>query len=243
MKFSRLGRGILIAGTSLALTASAGFAAASASTVAKKKPHHATHGATAVSALSSRPDSGDNGNWALDKMSRKATVTLVGTAAATNCGGHSPCYHWHGLVTDKGTFTTIAGATSPGAGDLNGGSAPTMATAVTGPMHGSYNYDFYASTTKVNAKSVTRKESGNPTGDKTTCLWVEQFFPAGTGFWDNTGSSTSGCLGTTGGWTYTLGFGADKACPNLASQWVDGSPSWGTDPTTGNILVPDKSHC
>jgi hypothetical protein len=241
---TRLGRTALIAGTSLTVAASAGFATAANASTAAKSSHPS---AAAVSTLTNRPDSGDNGTWANDHMTRKATVTLVGNAASSACGGTSPCYHWHGLVSDKGSFTTISGATAPGAGDLNGGSAPTMAASLTGPMKGAYNYDFYSSSRAVSASGVVKTESGAPSGDKTTCLWVEQFFGSSAKFWDNTGNSagpsSGGCIGTTGGWTYTLGFGADHACPNAASQWVDGSPSWGADASAGNILVPGSKSC
>lgn len=241
---SRLGRAALIAGTSLTVAASAGFATAASAATAAKTSHRS---ATAVSTLTNRPDSGDNGTWANDHITRKATVTLAGKAASSACGGTSPCYHWKGHISDTGSFTTISGATSPGAGDLNGGSAPTMAASLTGPMSGVYNYDFYSDSQTVNAKGVAKKENGDPTGDLTTCLWVEQFFGHSANFWDSTGNpagpSSGGCIGTTGGWTYTLGFGADHACPNVASRWVDGSPSWGGDPSTGNILVPDSNHC
>lgn len=202
---------------------------------------------TAVTHVSGRPDSGDHGNWALDAFSRTASVTLQSEVALSYCGGSTGtghCYHWTGTVKDTGTFTTIAGDTSPGNGSLNGGSAPAIGEAVTGTMTGSYSYDFYSSWKTANHALVPASEndSGNlPGGRSTTGAWPEQFFGAGARFYVS--GTASNELGTTGSWTYTAPFGADSACPNLASQWVDGSPNWGSDASAGNILAPAASAC
>ena len=202
----------------------------------------------AVTAISDRPDSGDAGYWADDTFSRTATLHLAGEVPLSFCGGPTGtghCYHFTGKVTDKGAFTTITGQKSPGAGS---GGAVAIGEAATGPMAGYYNYSFYSSWKTARASSVPGTENdGNavPTGRHTTGAWLELFFGAGAQFYVSGAPSSS--LGTTGRWEYTLGFGADGACPHLASQWVYSSwpvaHPWGTAASQGNILAPDAAHC
>lgn len=202
----------------------------------------------AATAISDRPDSGDAGYWADDTFGRTAWLTFGGEVALSFCGGSTPtghCYAFTGKVTDKGTFTTIAGQQSPGAG--SGGAVP-IGVAATGPMTGYYSYSFYSSWKTAHASAVPATENDGgvvPTGRHTTGAWLEQFFGAGARFYVSGALSSS--LGTTGRWGYTLAFGADTACPHLASQWVDSSwpvaHPWGTAPAQGNILAPDAAHC
>jgi len=227
-----------------ALTVTLGTAASASASVTP-------YASTASTAISNRPDSGVHGNWADDNFTRTATVNLVSEVALSYCGGTTGtghCYHWTGTITDKGTFTTIVADTSPGNGDLNGGSAPTMGEAITGSMTGSYSYDFYSSWKSANRKLVpaTEDDQGNaPNGRSTTDAWLEQFFGAGAKFFENGAASNS--LGTTGRWAYTAPLGADKACPRVSSSWVDSSwpvsNPWGAAPSQGNILAPDANHC
>ena len=207
-----------------------------------------TYTVHAVTAITDRPDSGNAGDWADDAFTRTAWLTYGGEVAPSFCGGSTPtghCYRFTGKVTDKGTFTTIAGQHSPGAGS---GGGVAIGDAAAGPMAGYYNYSFYSSWKTAKASSVPGTENdGNvvPTGRKTTGAWLEQFFGAGARFYVSGALSSS--LGTTGRWEYTLAFGADSACPHLASQWVDSSwpvaHPWGTAPAQGNILAPDAAHC
>lgn len=228
------------------LTLGAGTAAAAAASTGVT-----SYTVTAHTKISGRPDSGDHGTWANDAMTRTASVRLVSEVALSYCGGSTPtghCYHWTGQLSDRGTFTTIPGATSPGAGDLNGGRPPAIASAVTGPMFGAYRFDFYSSskTARAAAMPASENDAGKaPGGRSTTDAWVEQFFGATARFYENGQRSDS--LGTTGRWVYELGFGADRACPQVASRWVDSSwpltQPWGQSPDQGNILVPNIAHC
>jgi hypothetical protein len=235
-----------VAGPVLAasLTA-AGLAATSASATAR--PAVKSYTSTAVTKVSDRPDSGDHGNWANDTLVRSASVTLASEVALSYCGGSAPtghCYHWTGKITDKGSFTTVPGDTSPGNGSLNGGSAPAIGAQVTGAMSGSYRYDFYSSWKSASKTLVPSSENdqGNvPGGRQTTGAWPEQFFGAGARFYVSGAASSE--LGTTGSWTYTAGFGADSACPAVASQWTDASPDWGANAADGNILAPAAAAC
>jgi hypothetical protein len=210
--------------------------------------------ATATTVVTNRDDSGINGPWALDNFTRTASITFQQQVDGSKCGGIAPCYAYTGPVSDKGHFTTQVGDQSPGAGDLNAGSPIVIGEQVTGKMHGGLNYFFYATTPPagVSAAYVATTVNGDT---PSTQQWVEQFFPAGTTICDtNRNCSTltangqasggSESLGTTGGWTYIAGFGADSACPNVASRWMDASASdWGTEAISGNILAPDASHC
>lgn len=75
---------------------------------------------------------------------------------------------------------------------------------------------------------------------------MEQFFPAGTQFWDSSGNTGgSEYLGAgPWGWTYTAALGTDPACPNVSGRWIDASGNnYGGNAVDGNILAPDASHC
>jgi hypothetical protein len=47
---------------------------------------------TATTRLSDRPDSGGNGNWALDRFTRVATITPAGTGTLAECGIAAPSF-------------------------------------------------------------------------------------------------------------------------------------------------------
>jgi hypothetical protein len=60
-------------------------AAASASTHNSHRSGR-SHDVTATTRLRDRPDSGNGGNWALDRFTRVATITPAGTGTLANCG-------------------------------------------------------------------------------------------------------------------------------------------------------------
>lgn len=88
-----LGASVLLAGL--------GVTAASAATTSAPLTSYVTGNTT----LTNRHDSGDNGNWAVDHITRNLSIQLTG-------GGPG---HWHftATVTDLGTFQTINGAFTP----------------------------------------------------------------------------------------------------------------------------------
>jgi hypothetical protein len=216
--------------------------------------------ASAVTVITNRPDGGNhdsgtpgtNQTWANDNFTRTATVTPHGQVAASNCGGVSPCYYWTGHISDaKGKFTTNPTSTSnsysPGAG--TGGTGATgpfpIGVSATGKMSGHANYAFFSDQSVTSATPPgAENDNGNlPSGDKTTGLWVEQFFTSGN-FWDTSGTENPGSLITTWSWSYELKFGADNQCSNVASKWTDASfNNAGDDPVDGNVLAPDSAHC
>lgn len=230
-----------------ALGAAGAIAALSltAANAATARPAVKSYSVTAVTKVSDRPDSGDHGNWADDSFTRTAKLHLVSQVATSYCGDKtSHCYHWQGSVADSGTFATIVGDTSPGNGDLNGGSPAAIGAVVKGSMAGTYGYDFYASwkTAKTSLVPTKENDQGNvPGGQQTTDAWAEQFFGSGARFF--VGGVASDSLGTTGSWKYTAPFGADSACPAAASSWTDASPDWGANAGDGNILAPSAANC
>ena len=203
---------------------------------------------TASTSVTNRDDSGVHGNiWAADNYTRTVTITSHGVAAATHCPGITAgenCYYMTGTVNDKGTYTTVPGATVPGNGSLNGGTAPAIGVQITGPLTGHFSYQFYTDTPIISA-SASNVPSAVSGDSPSTGKWVEQFYPAGVNFWDTSGNTGgSEYLGTTGAWTYTAPLGSDAQCPNVSGRWIDASyNNWGSDPAAGNILAPDSAHC
>lgn len=223
-----------------------------ATTVPAMAVSHATVPTVKASTtVTNRPDSGAHGNdWALDNFKRFAQVSNLGAVATSHCGGAKTCFHFGGLITDTGSFTTMTGVTVPGFGGLNGGPAPKLDVAVTGSMSGTYNYDFYSNWKTINASFMPLTENGSPVGRQTTGAWLAQFFLPGASFWSASGiplghtGTGAGSLGTgVGSWLYTTAFGSDPACPRVASQWWDASPDWGTLPASGNVFAPNAAHC
>jgi hypothetical protein len=235
-------RSSIITAAAAAVIAGALSLAAVSTAGATTRPAVKSYTSTATTAVSNRPDSGDHGDWARDTFTRTAKVTLVSEVALSYCGGSTGtghCYDWTGSVSDSGSFTTIPGGVSPGNGSLNGGLPPAISTAVKGTMAGTYRYAFYSSWKTASAALVATHENdaGNtPGGRSTTGAWPEQFFGAGAKFYVS--GAVSSELGTTGSWKYTAAFGADAACPAIASSWTDASPDWGANAIDGNILAP-----
>src|ERR1035438_3996048 len=66
-------------------------AAASASTHSSHRSGR-SHDVTATTQLRDRQDSGGNGNWAVDRFTRVATVTPAGTGTLADCGVAAPSF-------------------------------------------------------------------------------------------------------------------------------------------------------
>lgn len=150
----------------------------------------------AVTKLSARPDSGNTANWALDTLTRTATVTRQSAVPASNCGPSAiRCWFYTGAVADKGTFTTDSGAVSPNAGvAING--------VVTGNVKGIDHFEFYSSAGRPNPALVPPAVTGNA---DPTSSWMTMFFPA-------TAIVTSA---NQLGWSWTY------VAPTTCETWVD----------------------
>lgn len=194
---------------------------------------------SATTVLSNRDDSGVYGNWAKDHFTRAATIKLVNQVSVSNCPGSDTgkCYLWNFKLADKGTFTTVVGANQPNA------NVP-LDLALTGPMTGgTKDGEFYASWRNPIVSNVPATLNGSGGPRQSTTNWVEQFFGPSAVF--NSAANAGGPdLGSSAGWTYTLGFGSNPQCKNEATQWVDAAAgSWGSLPADGNIHANNSAHC
>jgi len=166
----------------LPVVAACGIVPVAAVTAFAGGPHHAT----ATTKLTARPDSGSGGNnWANDDFTREATVTSLGSVAASNCSGlvgyssSGPCYAYNASLKDSGTFTAIVGQLTPNQ-TLNPGGK--FGRSVTGSMSGYGNFAEFYATTKPNGgpnhgvlKHWTTSSPPDP-----SYLWPQLFFPNGT---------------------------------------------------------------
>lgn len=175
---------------------------------------------TARTQLSNRGDSGGNGDWATDAMTRTLVITQTGRAGNTRT--------FSATVTDTGRFVTIRGAFTPNQGGADAGLK--IAGQPSGTFTGKASYTFTANASPQ-ASLVPRAESGTPSsGPKTTSLWYEQAFPAGTSF--------GGTGITTWAWNYTaLAVTAERGGFEICSQnWSDAvNNNSGQSRTAGNI--------
>jgi hypothetical protein len=140
---------------------------------------------TATTHLTNRADSGGNGDWATDTMTRKLVITQTGRTGNVR--------DFTATVTDTGSFITTYRAYTPNQGGADLGRR--IDAWLTGSLAGKAAYAFTATAAPA-AGLVPAAESGTPaSGPKTTSLWYEQAFPAGTIF----GGAGIG----TWGWNYT----------------------------------------
>lgn len=209
-------RGAFLTGTALAIAlaipgmANAALPSPSPSCVATK---------TVTTHLVSRPDSGNNGDWAADTFTRKVVICeqLMSTVGAKTVVSLS---HYHAVVHDQGSFVTIQ-SKSPQAG-------VKLLAGTKGAMTGGFTADFTAESGFKNFKGYWDKGTivGNPPGSPTTPLWVQTVW-GGTDF---KGSS----LNDDWSWTYTT----------CSEKWRDWYKTSGNQPSDGDItgkVCPSKS--
>jgi hypothetical protein len=141
-------------------------------------PHSLTH-------VVADPDSGGNGNWALDNFWRSASVKGGAIAPLSDCAaGATACYSYTARISDRGTFVTIPGAFTPNQGGTGAGSH--IHGIVRGSMSG-YGYfgTFYADSKPAAALYPHAFNAGvTPfiVGSPSSSTFPERFFPAGTTF-------------------------------------------------------------
>jgi hypothetical protein len=131
---------------------------------------------TSVTHVVNDPDSGGAGNtWAIDNFTRTMTVTDVGPTSTANVEQYSA------VVTDKGTFVTLAGVKAP---DQNGADAGTTVThKVPGIFAGTAHYSFTApagsvtAASKANVATYVNDDDLAATGVNATGEWWSQAFP------------------------------------------------------------------
>jgi hypothetical protein len=167
----------------------------------------------AASALTYRPDSGGSGtSWALDNMTRDASVTYLGTAGT----GH---YSYEGSVVDNGTFVTIAGNDTPNQGMDPG---QTLGDSLTGAMTGQWGFTFTASNLASTMPPAAVQGVADPTGS-----WNELFFTKSTTFGGTGGVSTG-----PEQWSWSYRTAADNC--GHAEVWSDANNNNGGQETAAN---------
>jgi len=145
--------------------------------------------ATATTHLTNSLDSGWSGFWAVDNLSRTASVRLTGAVPTSNCAGSpASCYQYTSTISDTGTAKGLTGVKSPGA----------QAVAIKGTpvatVKGHAVVNFYASSSAPTGALVPHAVSGAFT-QQNAANWVKQFFPSNTKFSNN-------IMLTTWTWTY-----------------------------------------
>lgn len=215
------------------LLAAATGAAALAAGLVLPAAASASTGATVsvTTSITSRDDSGNNGNWAVDTITRTASVTSDGLQVGnTDCGTLSPCYAYTGFLSDSGTFAGVSGDFSPQAGVAE--DAPNVAGPMSGGAEdGTGTFTFYANSAAPSATGVPADLSGDA---DSTSTWMALFFPAGTLF-----SSSDGIYPATAdllpAWSWS--YSDPKTCEN----WTDAASNGdGSLPADGDITGTDR---
>lgn len=202
-----------------ALTIAPGIALLAAP-AASASPHAATATYKATTTLTNRPDGGNGGTWALDKITRTLAITVTGTPGS---------YHDTATVQDTGTFTLVGGALTPNQstpGTRIVATPRTLYTQITGTAH----YAFTATTLPSPAPNlgVPATENGAPvTPGQSTSSWYLQAFPV-------LAVVSPGGI-TDYSWTYNAGVVDSRGALRFQS-WTDSSSNAdGNLPADGNI--------
>ena len=173
--------------------------------------------ASAQTDITNDADSGNNGNWAVDTLTRQMTVTRHAAAPASDCGGTATngvtaCWFYTALMTDEGSFTTDSGAKSPNAGvTING--------VLSGSINGGSSYEFYASSGSPDGTLVPATLDASTSGTNSSD-WPERFFAPGTSFGDVNEIN----------WSYT--YNAPKTCETWTDAFNNGG---GSSSSAGDI--------
>lgn len=166
---------------------------------------------TVTTKLVDRPDGGNNGNWALDTVTRVVTICETTTSPLSVDSKSIADSKYHAKVHDSGTFTTIQ-SKSPQAG-------VKLLAGTKGVMYGDYTADFTAEAGFINFQGKWNNWTivGDATQSASTSDWVKAVW----GGKDFNGSS----INNDWSWTY-------KTC---SEQWVDWFKTSGSKPSDGDI--------
>jgi hypothetical protein len=120
---------IASAAASASLLGVAGMTAASASAAT----HHVVT-TTATTQIKNRPDSGGNGNWAIDRFSRTLVLNYEGRVSAEEIAANPALaatpYKYSAQLNDSGTFLDLPGQFTPNQGGHNLGKVLNVNPAV-----------------------------------------------------------------------------------------------------------------
>jgi hypothetical protein len=123
--------------------------------------------------LDDRPDSGEDGNtWATDDLQRTTRITEISQDGL----GHS---HYVAVVSDVGTFTTIAGELTPQGDDADA----LLASEFTGNVKGGFTVYFTAASdfASFDASTIQHQEFSD-TDPASSGNWVRQMFDGDVSF-------------------------------------------------------------
>ena len=169
---------LAIAGSALAVSAAPASASAA-------RHVHRTSGVVASTHITGRPDSGGNGDWATDAMTRTISIRhTTGTSYVAT------------LTDSRGTFVTGQGDFVP---NQTANPGVKFTQRIGGTFSGTASFSFTA-TNAPNASLVPRRATGSAPTD--TSDWYKLAFPAGTVFggtgilnnWGWSYSTNQGCL-------------------------------------------------
>lgn len=221
---------LAVAGTAAAATLA--LTPASAATYSGAADAVAGTTVTAVTTITGRDVSGNNGNWAVDDMNRTVSATLVGLHIGPECGTLSPCYQYTGDLIDnmraKAAFQTDAGAFTPNQSTPGLKIHGTVNGTFTGGSQGGFT--FYADSNALSTARVPASVTGDApvgTGLPTSPVsegsrWITLLFPAGAHFAGST--ANAGCTGGLGSVTcdpLLPGWSWSYTDPVFCGHWTD----------------------
>jgi hypothetical protein len=158
---------------------------------------------------------GNGGNWASDSFTRTATLTGGARVSPDLCGKSAgSCYDFTAVVSDQGTFRSLAGTLAPNQ------SAPgeRVLSTVSGAMTGRAAFGVFYAAAQPDANLVPTVAANT----WTAATWPDLFFPKGT--------MIAGL--DLGPWNLT--YTAATSCGT--QQWRDSSSNgYGDLPFDGNI--------
>jgi Putative Ig domain len=220
-----------VAGTAAAATLALTSASAATQSGAARAVASGTT-VTAVTTITGRDVSGNNGNWAVVDMNRTVSATLIGPGSGPECGTLSPCYQYTGGLIDnfraKATFQTDAGAFTP--------NQSTPGTKIQGTVNGTFTggsqpgFTFYADSNALSAARVPASLTGDAptgTGRPTSPVsegsrWITLLFPPDAHFAGST--VNAGCTGGLGSATcdpLLPGWSWSYTDPVFCGHWTD----------------------
>ena len=183
----------------------------------------------AVTSISHRDASGNGGNWAVDTLTRTATVTRRGAVPSGDCGASATaCWFYTATISDSGSFSNDAGVLTPNQACTEPSGTSCAGLKISGTVTGSFSgggtQEFYADSDSPSASTVPTTVSGDSPTDTN---WYQQFFPAGTTFGL---TSNPNAPWTAWSWTYN----APKTCEIWTDAYNNGDGN-GTYAADGNI--------
>jgi hypothetical protein len=186
----------------------------------------------ASTTLTNWPDSGGNGNWALDDLTRVSSTLYLGDSAS----GHD----YLGSVFDSGTFTAFPGAYTPNQGVDKG---KQIGDSLRGTAYGLWTQEFAASSFVKEQPALTGTING--VGPEATSTWENLFFPSTAKLTYKDAVPLPSTVASTGNpldWQWYYRAGQDNCLKT--ETWMDtasvqgSATAGGQDSGAGDITAP-----